>query len=290
LKPPPVRLALISIVAAALISFFFLRLSMNTYREEHRVVTRTLGSVPESALRSLAGSRLFFGHQSVGQDILEGMGAIIGERPAVSLNIVQSQNLSNLPRGTLAHWKIGHNTKPETKIRAFKKIMLSCTSGAVDLALMKFCYVDVTSGTDVQSLFEHYSSSIEELQRAHPETQFVHVTIPIESMPKSFRGMMATAAKKILGRPTVIDDNAARREYNELLRRRFDGREPVFDLALLEALDARGRVTVARSQRGSVQFMDRSKTSDGGHLNEVGKRFVGERFVAFLAEQVPDHR
>jgi lysophospholipase L1-like esterase len=128
------------------------------------------------------------------------------------------------------------------------------------------------------------------LQRAHPEILFVHVTIPIESMPKSLRGTMATAAKRILGRPTVIDDNASRQEYNELLRTRFGGKEPVFDLALLEALDARDRVTVAKSKYGSVQFMDRRKTSDGGHLNDVGKRFVGERLVAFLAEQVPDHR
>lgn len=285
-----VRLALISFVAVALVSFLFVRFSMNTYREEDRVVTRSLDSLPEAALTSLADSRIFFGHQSVGQDILEGLGAIIQESPAVALDVVQSRDVSNLPQGTLAHWKIGHNTRPESKIRAFKKIVLGCPNGALDLALMKFCYVDVTNATDVDALFEHYSSSIEELQRTHPETRFAHVTIPIESMPKSLRGMAATAAKRILGRPTVIDDNAARQKYNELLRRRFGGREPVFDLALFEALDAGGAVTVAKSKYGSVQFMDRRKTTDGGHLNDAGKSFVGEKFAAFLAEQVADRR
>lgn len=254
------------------------------------MTVHTIDSKPDSVIRNLAGSRIFFGHQSVGLDIVDGMAEIDKEDSLISLNIVETRDISDLPRAAFAHWKIGRNTRPESKIRAFKKIILESPAGAVDIALMKFCYIDISNGTDVESLLENYSRSISELQNARPDIVFVHVTVPIESMPKSLPGMARTMAKMFLRRPTVVEDNAARQDYNQLLRSRYQGREPVFDLALFEALDRNGEVTFVRSNRGSIQFMDRRKTTDGGHLNEIGKRFLGEQLLVFLAEQLSERR
>ncbi len=38
----------------------------------------------------------------------------------------------------------------------------------VDVAMMKFCYVDITSGTDVNALFATYRETIAALERDFP--------------------------------------------------------------------------------------------------------------------------
>jgi hypothetical protein len=288
LKTLIIFLVFLAILAGAMISILLVKTQLNTDTEGRNVIIYQNDLKPNSAITNLAKSRVFFGHQSVGLDIVDGLNAIVKENSRISLNITETRDISDLPRGTFAHWKIGRNTKPESKIRAFRKIILENPVGAVDIALMKFCYVDISNGTDVELLFEHYARAISELQSAHPDTVFVHVTVPIESMPKDLPGMARTMAKRLLRRPTVIDDNEARQDYNQLVRSHYEGREPVFDLALYEALDRNGNVTFARSDRGPIQFMERGKTTDGGHLNEIGKRFLGEQLLVFLAEQLSE--
>ncbi len=231
---------------------------------------------------SLKDVNIFFGHQSVGQDIILGMQENVDEDGHGFPKIVEISSLSDIRPGTLKHCNIGKNTRPLSKIRAFKKILVGATDVRVDIALMKFCYVDMTHDSNPQEIFGVYSEAMSELKSEFPETVFVHVTVPIEAMPRSAKGVVKNFIKRVIGRPGVVEDNWVRHQYNELLRDHYSGKEPVFDLAALESLDAGGCATVRMFQGEEILFMDPEKTQDGGHLNGGGRKTIGRELLGFL--------
>lgn len=231
---------------------------------------------------SLKNVTIFFGHQSVGQDIVLGMAEHVKEDGHGTLKIVESATLDDLQSGTLVHCNIGRNTRPLSKIRAFKRALAGATDVRVDIALMKFCYVDVTHDSNPQEIFDVYSEAMSELKDEFPETVFVHVTVPIEAMPRGAEGVVKHFIKRVIGRPGVVEDNRVRQQYNVLLRDHYSGKEPVFDLAEFESLDAAGCATVRMVQGEGILFMDPEKTEDGGHLNGGGRTTIGGELLAFL--------
>ena len=58
----------------------------------------------------------------------------------------------------------------------------------VDVAMMKLCYVDINSGTDVDALFATYRTTMAALQREVPGVTFIHVTVPLTTERDSCRG------------------------------------------------------------------------------------------------------
>ena len=77
--------------------------------------------------------------------------------------------------------------------------------------------------------------------------------------------------------------NLIRQTYNELLRKAYAGREPVFDLAGLESVAPDGRVVSVRHKGMRVPVLAHEWTYDGGHLNEAGRRRIAEAFLVSLA-------
>jgi hypothetical protein len=226
---------------------------------------------------------IFFGHQSVGQDIVLGMQEIKEDDQQSTPDILERSILDDIQSGSLIHCKIGRNTRPISKIKAFKRALRSAAGEKVDIALMKFCYVDITSDSNPTEIFVNYSEAISELRSEFPETIFVHLTVPIVAMPQSAEGVVKQFVKRVIGRPGVIEDNWVRHQYNVLLRDHYSGREPVFDLAAFEAVDSRGCSTVRMFKGEKILFMDPEKTEDGGHLNRYGRRTIGRELLAFLS-------
>ena len=118
-------------------------------------------------LERLAQRRVFFGHQSVGANVLEGI-AELAVRAAVPVRVAD---------GFLAE-----NGKPLLKLESFEHA-LAQQSTPVEIALMKFCYVDFSADTDAPALFARYKASIERLRARYPGTVFVHVTAPLTTPP-----------------------------------------------------------------------------------------------------------
>ena len=81
--------------------------------------------------------------------------------------------------GFIGHAFIGENEKPLLKIEDFDAKMRSGIGEQVDVAMMKLCYVDITSDTDVDALFATYRETIAALERDFPKVTFVHVTVPL---------------------------------------------------------------------------------------------------------------
>ena len=94
---------------------------------------------------------------------------------------------------------------------------------------------------------------------------------------------MKTRVQKILGLPTYdIFHNANRNRLNALLRRHYEGREPLFDIARIESTRADGSRCAWKA--GTRYAMVPEYTDDGGHLNAHGRRWVAEQLLIQLAE------
>lgn len=230
-------------------------------------------------LEIVAGRRIYFGHQSVGQDLLEGLRELARDY-GVSLRIVGDGSPSALAEPGIVHDRLGENTRPLTKLEAFVGAMDRDGADRADVALFKFCYVDFGPGTDVRALFERYVAAHEQLRARHPGVSFLHVTVPLTSMSSGF----AAYLKGLLGRPVAgAIENVKRHEFNELLRSWYRDREPFFDLALAESTLEDGRPCGFDWNGKTYPCLAPEFTEDGGHLNPRGRLHAARAFASALA-------
>ncbi len=214
-------------------------------------------------LQALAQRRIFFAHQSVGANILAGVRELAGEA-GVPLRI---QDIY-----------VERNGEPLRKLANFAAAVGE--GSRYDIALVKFCYVDVNGATDAQALFARYRSAIGELRKRNPRTTFVHVTLPLTTVQTGMKAL----AKRALGRePSGTVENVRREQYNALLRRAYAGREPLFDLARLESTAPDGTAVRVSWESEVAPALSPAWTDDGGHLNEAGRRRAARELIRVLA-------
>jgi hypothetical protein len=216
--------------------------------------------------------RVFFGHQSVGDNILRGIGELEADRSDHPVR-VHDIGTGPAPDGAvLLHRHIGTNGEPLSKVRDFAAAIDSDAGARVDVAALKFCFWDIRQETNVREVFAEYERTIESLRQRHPTIRFLHITVPLFARDDDWRA----GVRRLIGRsvPRTLD-NAKRQELSELMRGRYSGREPVFDLARLEA---------APETEGGVPSLRLDLTTDGGHLNAVGRRLAAEGFLRALAD------
>lgn len=230
-------------------------------------------------LAELADKRIVFAHQSVGNDILEGVRSL-ASRQGSTLNITEERSAPADWKG-IAHFKVGLNGDPQGKIADFADAMGSNAFPAADVAIFKLCYIDFDdSAADPAKLAKSYGDTLERLQAQFPATRFVASTAPlttIQTGPKAW-------VKKLLGRtPSGYEENFRRHVFNEQLRSRF-GSDRLFDIAKLEASGGGNHSpTVFEFKSQRIEALDPALTYDGGHLDDAGKAAVAAQFVKFIA-------
>lgn len=227
-------------------------------------------------LERIAQRKIFFGHQSVGDNLLEGIKQL-STTAGVPVRIVEVKAANSVESAMIGQAYITENEFPLKKIKSFEQAMGVKPAG-LDIALMKFCYVDFKADTDVNALFTSYLATIESLKARNPGTTFVHVTAPLtseKSGPKEF-------VKRLLGRGGSAQ-NVRREEYNSLLRKKFQGREPIFDLARVESIAPDGTPVTVEWKGIVVPAMATVYTDDGGHLNSAGKLHAARELISVLA-------
>jgi len=100
------------------------------------------------------------------------------------------------------------------KITEFDDLVRNDYGSVVDVAFFKFCYPD-TDGTDYQAVFDSYANCLDALKVAYPNVTFV-----------AFTGVLS-------------DDedisNIRRNQYNQLVRDRYQGVLPLFDVGDIES-------------------------------------------------------
>lgn len=233
----------------------------------------------KSDLTILASKKIYFGHQSVGYNIMDALASMV---PAGSkLVIKETDTPGDFKQPLFAHSKNGENVKPLTKIQGFVEKMDSGLGNRVNIAFFKFCYVDVNACVDVNGLFFDYKKAMDGLIKKYPKTRFIHVTIPVTKEEEGLVAAMKSMIKSLIGRKTGFEiDNIKRMEFNNLLRKEYGPR--VFDLALIESSDSDGREIISNKGGIAHQALLEEYTTDGGHLNQLGGEVVVSKLVKFL--------
>jgi hypothetical protein len=246
---------------------------------DKNVSYESLKKVPDSAWDSLSTKKFYFGHQSVGNNILDGVNSILKENPSIKLNVVKTIKKSDFKNGIIAHSSIGSNADPQSKVDAFVRNIKEGIGNEADAVALKFCYIDFNRETDSQKVFEGYKLAIEDVKKQYPSLKVVHMTVPllkIQTGPKAW-------VKKIIGRPLDgINDNIKRLEYNDLLIKTFGATDPIFDVSKAESTYPDGKRESFKKDGKTYYAMVPAYTNDGGHLNETGKKIVAEQFLLFL--------
>lgn len=240
-----------------------------------------------SAWEKLSEKKIYFGHQSVGFNIMDGVGDLMRDHPQIKLNIIETRNPLDFNTPIFAHSSVGMNTDPKSKIDSFASLLKEGIGEKADIVLFKFCYVDITDKTDVLNVFTYYKNTMTRLEKALPKTNFVHVTVPLTSKPVGIRIWIKKAkniVKKIIGRPVYdYHDNIKRNIFNEMVKKEYEGKTPVFDLANIESTYPDG--TSSTFPEGGKKYfsMVRDYSYDGGHLNGLGRKRAAEQLLILFA-------
>jgi len=201
----------------------------------------------------------------------------------VSVHIVETPTASGVGPATLGHTFVAKNGEPLLKLQNFEQSFGQAPSG-IDIAMVKFCFLDITAHTDVKTLFTSYRATIDKLKKKNPGTTFVHVTAPLTDVEHSLKQSL----KRLLGRaPYGTIENIRREEYNNLLRQAYQGREPIFDLAKAESTAADGTTVTVEWEGHVAPALVPEYTNDGAHLNTAGKLHAARELVSILAS-IPD--
>ncbi len=241
-----------------------------------------LDNVSEEKWNEMNQKRIYFGHQSVGFNIINGIKDIAKENEKIQLNITETFNLHDMSVPFFAHSKIGQNREPLSKIEAFDQIVRNGVGGKVDIAFFKLCYVDITETTDVATLFNNYKMTMDRLQKEYPETFFIHSTIPLRSVDMKW----ATLVKKLMGNNKRDDykDNIKRNEFNAMVRQEYEHTGKLFDIAKAESIYPNGKEENFEKDKKRYSSLIPSYTDDGGHLNEKGRKIVAAHLLKLLIE------
>jgi len=257
---------------------------IKTRTDSNKIKLPSIDDMSGEHWAKLAEKKIFFGHQSVGYNIIDGITDIINERDYIKLNVIEAREPSSFDQPVLAHSHVGMNTKPFSKIKRFVEIMDSGVGSKVDIAFFKFCYVDIMRDSNPQEIFNGYSAAVKELKDRYPNTKFLHVTVPIRSVPKGTKRNLKQTIKLLIGKPGFLEDNMMRRSYNDLLNNAYSKTGLFFDLALIESANASGFGCYALKGAEKISVMAPEYTEDGGHLNSLGKKKVAEQLLIILAE------
>jgi hypothetical protein len=220
------------------------------------------GSAPAdvtAALHDLSTKAIYFGHQSVGYDIMGGVEALIAATSGAVPTVVGTSDPASIEKGIFAHSANGSNGDPVSKTAAFQETIQGGVGSKVDIAFFKFCFVDFGGSTDVAAVFADYRDKMAALKSAYPSVRFVHFTVPLTTGSSG--------------------DNAVREQFSDLVRQTYGGKEPVFDVAKVEATRPDGSAEAFDGVRALVP----AHSSDGGHLNDTGAAVVSKALVAYLA-------
>jgi hypothetical protein len=238
---------------------------------------------PELAgeLERLGRMRIFFAHRSVGADLMNGVRAIACENGGVPISVREVGR--DLSSGVFGHAMLAAaNGDPVSKLRHLERMLGDGIGEVADVVLFKFCYADFSAQSDPTWMFRSYDRTIRALRMGFPHLKFLHVTAPLTTARRSSGARAAVDAFRHRT-PGGLVDNSRREEFNDLVRRTYDGREPVFDLARAESTTADGAHELHDLHGRPVANLVPAYTTDGGHLNELARAKIARQLVSTIA-------
>lgn len=250
---------------------------------KERTIFSSFNEVPAPKWKELSTRTIYFGHQSVGHNIINGIQYVMKEHPQIQLNIVDNIMNGSAKTGALLHSEVGENGNPKSKMQSFENNLRSGIGSEADIAALKFCYVDVTAKSNPEQIFNEYKATIERVKKANKGLRIIHFTMPLTTIETGFKAWL----KSIIGKPLRgMDKNIKRFEYNNLLKNEYSGKEPIFDIANIESTAPDGRRSTFSLNGKAYEYLLPDYTSDGGHLNQLGRTVVAKQLLLMLANQL----
>ena len=248
--------------------------------EQKKVTYNSLKDIPDAAWEKLSQKKIFFGHQSVGFNIIDGIQDLMKEYPQIKLNIVELSNSKDLKNGILAHSRIGENTNPKLKIDSFVNFIDEGIGAKADAVALKLCYVDITANTIIDTVFTDYKNKVKKIKKKYQDLRIIHFTVPLTQKQTGLKVWI----KRLIRKPVAgIEDNIKRNEYNDLLLKEFQGKDPILDIARIESTYPDLKRCFFEKDGKVYYSLLAEYTDDGGHLNDLGRKMVAEKFLILLA-------
>ena len=229
--------------------------------------TRNDHTILDDQLEMLTQNSIYFGHMSVGYNIIQGMTDILRKKEKSSrLSIQEINSKTSIDTPGFYHSKNGKNGNPKLKCDSFLEFLNFENNGNnLNIAFFKFCYVDIDKSTNTDAIFEYYKNTIDKIKNKYPELKLLHITCPLTTH---------TFGIKSVVRNLIIGDigNVKRNVYNKLLKEEYEGIDPIFDLANVESTDANGQKVNFRHKGKVYNALVTDYTDDGGHLTGLGSK------------------
>lgn len=263
------------------LTIFFIFLGCGESETESKIKNiNSLKNISSYKWELLGNKNLFFGHQSVGNNIIDGLNTIVTTNEDISITILETDSFNSDSQGIFAHYKVGNNSDPQSKIDSFLDVLKSNSDKNVDIAFLKLCFVDIKADTDVSELFSYYQSKISEIRSRVPDLTIVHFTVPITKLRVTWK----TKLKEAFGKKNIweYDHIKNKHVYNDMITNTYSGIDPIFDIASIESTYPDGSRN-SFTREGKVYYsLIPEYTHDGAHLNDLGKSIVAEKLLLFL--------
>ncbi|HTJ84779.1 MAG TPA: hypothetical protein VL400_23835 [Polyangiaceae bacterium] len=199
-------------------------------------------------------ARIFFGHQSVGANILDGARSLgFPSRPITGTHDFDAPALGEAP--------LLENHEPLRKVKSFDAFV-STFGDRVDAVGMKLCWVDFYEPEKLVGLREAYAAEVDSLRKRYPKVAVFHVTPPL-------------ATKEPV-------ENGDRVAFGRWLISTYAQKDVVFDLEAVESMSSAGMPCVSRG----VPALCTEYAADDGHLNAVGAQRAAKAFIVALGRAV----
>jgi hypothetical protein len=240
----------------------------------------TMNTEINKKITFISQKNIYFGHQSVGENIITGIKKIISDNNQNEIVIKTYNNNDSLGRNYFLHSNIGKNGNPQTKFDEFTSVVSILAGKNLNIAMMKLCFVDITKNTNIKDVFNSYSTIIDSLKHRYPEIKFIHFTVPLKSKPSWINYIK----DKIKGNNNYDPkDNLARNRYNELVLSKYP-KDDIFDLAGAESTYPNGKRESELVDGKPCYILIKDYTTDGGHLNDLGRQIISEKLIQKLYE------
>ncbi|GIG02713.1 hypothetical protein [Catellatospora citrea] len=236
--------------------------------------------VSATDLAKVSRTRVFFGHQSVGYNVLDGVAAVYRAHSVDAPPIEERRDTPAASGGFVVHALIGENTKPLDKIKDFDALIRGGIGGQVDVAMMKFCYIDIDPGTDVDAVFAAYRDTLAALERDFPNVAFVKATVPLTTQP----GRLSQLKQWVQGNDLYgATANATRERLNQLIRKEYGGSH-LFDVAAVESAAPDGTRAGGVTDGRPYFALNDAFAADSGHLNAAGAQRAAGAWLSAVAQ------
>jgi hypothetical protein len=230
--------------------------------------------VSAEALAQFAGKRVFFGHQSVGLNVISGLAPLYAAHGLPPLAVTEIGDPGAELAAGMNHAAVGRNREPDSKIADFEARIRGGLHRSAQVMMLKLCYVDVVAPAAAAGVFQRYQAMVSGLRRDYPDCVVLASTVPLTTDGGIAQWVVSRLARGAYDAAA----NLAREQFNALVREQNPG-GLVFDIAAVESTAPDG----TRCRSGSAYCLAREYAADSGHLNAEGSARAAAELVPVIA-------